>query len=201
LHFAIGDAAKSVYRVFYANPVFRARCDAAGRDFRLTQLPVILGHTHIVLGDHVRFRGHVGVGSGRVFERPELTIGDRVEMGPDILLAVNQSVRFGNGARIGGGCRFMDTDGHPRDAALRSAALPPPPEEIKPLYVAENAAIGRGSYVLKGVTIGAGATVGINSVVIADVPSYAVVAGNPARILSRNSPPRTQENNAGSSPL
>lgn len=189
LHFAIGDALRWAYRVFYANPVFRARCDAAGKDFRLAKLPVILGHAHIVLGANVRFRGPFGVGSGRVFDRPELTIGNGVEMGPDILIALNQTVRFDNGARIGGGCRFMDTDGHPRDAAQRAAGMPPPPEEIKPVHICENAAIGRGSFVLKGVTIGSGATIGMNSVVVADVPPYAVAAGNPARILHRTPPP------------
>jgi len=188
LHFAIGSTLRWAYRMFYAGPLFRARCDSVGKDFGLMKLPVISGHGHIIIGDNIRFRGHVGVGSGRVLDRPELVIGDRVELGHDILVAMNQAVRFDSGVRIGGGCRFMDTDGHPRDAALRAANVPPAPEEIKPVRVRGNAAIGRGSFILKGVTIGEGATIGVNSVVVADVPPYAVVAGNPARILSRNAP-------------
>ena len=37
--------------------------------------------------------------------------------------------------------------------------------------------------ILKGITIGRGAVVGAGSVVTKDVPDYAVVAGNPAKIL------------------
>ena len=43
--------------------------------------------------------------------------------------------------------------------------------------------IGRGATILGGVKIGSGAIIGANSTVSKDVPPYAVVAGNPARIV------------------
>ncbi|MCA1297572.1 CatB-related O-acetyltransferase [Stappia indica] len=43
--------------------------------------------------------------------------------------------------------------------------------------------LGRDALVMPGVTIGDGAIVGAGSTVAADVPPYAVVAGNPARIV------------------
>lgn len=43
--------------------------------------------------------------------------------------------------------------------------------------------IGRGVFVLSGIKIGHGAVVGMGSVVTKNVPAYAVVAGNPARII------------------
>lgn len=43
--------------------------------------------------------------------------------------------------------------------------------------------IGYGATILSGVTIGDGAVVGTNAVVTKDVPPYAIVAGNPARIV------------------
>ncbi|GAJ38348.1 putative acetyltransferase [Parageobacillus caldoxylosilyticus NBRC 107762] len=43
--------------------------------------------------------------------------------------------------------------------------------------------IGANSTILRGVTIGDGAVVGANSIVTKSVPPYAVVAGNPARII------------------
>ena len=43
--------------------------------------------------------------------------------------------------------------------------------------------IARGATVLRGVTIGDGAVVGAGSVVSKDVPPYAIVVGNPARIV------------------
>ena len=42
---------------------------------------------------------------------------------------------------------------------------------------------GANAVILKGVKIGDGAVVGAGSIVTKDIPSYAIVVGNPARIL------------------
>ncbi|WP_185984832.1 CatB-related O-acetyltransferase [Aureimonas mangrovi] len=42
--------------------------------------------------------------------------------------------------------------------------------------------IGEGATILPGVTIGSGAVIGARAVVARDVPPYAIVAGNPARL-------------------
>jgi acetyltransferase-like isoleucine patch superfamily enzyme len=52
-----------------------------------------------------------------------------------------------------------------------------------PTIVKEGAAVGSGSTILCGVTIGRRALVGAGSVVTRDVPDNAVVAGNPAKVL------------------
>jgi len=49
--------------------------------------------------------------------------------------------------------------------------------------VCKKASIGSGATILGGLTIGQHALVGGGSVVTRDVPPYAVVAGNPARVL------------------
>jgi virginiamycin A acetyltransferase len=45
--------------------------------------------------------------------------------------------------------------------------------------------LGSGAMILSGVTIGHGAVVGARAVVARDVPPYAIVAGNPGRLLRR----------------
>lgn len=39
---------------------------------------------------------------------------------------------------------------------------------------------------MKGVTVGEGAIIGVNSVVVNDIPSYSVAMGNPARVVVKN---------------
>jgi len=53
----------------------------------------------------------------------------------------------------------------------------------KEVIVEDNVWIGQYATILKGVTIGEGAIVAMNSVVTKDVPAYAVVAGNPAQVV------------------
>jgi acetyltransferase-like isoleucine patch superfamily enzyme len=52
-----------------------------------------------------------------------------------------------------------------------------------PTLVKRGAAIGSGSTLLCGITIGERAMVGAGSVVTKDVPAGAIVAGNPARVM------------------
>lgn len=52
-----------------------------------------------------------------------------------------------------------------------------------PIIVKDDVWIGFGSTILSGVTIGQGAIVAAKSVVTKDVPPYAIVAGNPAKII------------------
>lgn len=53
--------------------------------------------------------------------------------------------------------------------------------------------IGTEAMILPGVTIGDGAIVGARAVVAADVPPYAVVVGNPARVVRRRFSPEDVE--------
>lgn len=52
----------------------------------------------------------------------------------------------------------------------------------KPIVIKKGAWIGAGATILPGVTIGKYAVVGAAAVVTHDVPDYAVVVGNPARV-------------------
>lgn len=51
--------------------------------------------------------------------------------------------------------------------------------------------IGEGAFVRAGTRIGHGAVVGMGSVVTRDVPPYAIVAGNPARVIRMRFPEAT----------
>ena len=51
------------------------------------------------------------------------------------------------------------------------------------MRICRRAWIGQNAFILKGVTIGEGAIIGVNSVVVTDIPAYAVAMGNPARVV------------------
>jgi UDP-2-acetamido-3-amino-2,3-dideoxy-glucuronate N-acetyltransferase len=52
-----------------------------------------------------------------------------------------------------------------------------------PTLVKQGASVGSSATLLCGITVGEKAIIGAGSVVTKDVPAYAIVAGNPARIL------------------
>ena len=54
----------------------------------------------------------------------------------------------------------------------------------KPILIKKGALIRVGSSILPGITVGQYAIVDSNSVVTKDVPDYAIVAGNPAKIIN-----------------
>ena len=53
----------------------------------------------------------------------------------------------------------------------------------KPVLIKKGAWIGAGATILAGISIGKYAVVGAGAVVTKDVPDYAVVVGNPAKVI------------------
>ena len=60
-----------------------------------------------------------------------------------------------------------------------------------PISIGHDVWIGCDAIVLSGVTIGTGAVIGAGAVVSRDVPAYAIVVGNPARIVRYRFAPET----------
>ena len=186
VHHSAMKSCRWLFTYFYREPLFRGRCASVGKRFHLGRMPFIIGHAEIQIGDDVNFFGLVDVFSGRIFDRPILAIGNRVDVGHAVTFVVNKEIVIEDDVNIASGVRFMDTDAHPRDTAERIADLPPRPEEVKPVRICRYAWIGQNSFILKGVTVGEGAIIGVNSVVVSDVPAYSVVMGNPARVVIKN---------------
>jgi len=152
-------------------------------------MPYVVGHARIYIGDQVNFFGKVDIMSGGIFDEPKLVLGDRVDIGHNVVFLVNKEIVIEHDVNVASGVRFMDSDAHPRDTAERIADLPPRPEEVKPVRICRYAWIGQNSFILKGVTIGEGAIVGVSSVVVTDIPPYSVAMGNPARVVVKNAVP------------
>ncbi|MCB9526553.1 MAG: acyltransferase [Myxococcales bacterium] len=89
-----------------------------------------------------------------------ITVGDRVGVGPFVKILTSFHGEAGRAVPI------LDS-----------------PLEFAPVVVGDDCDLGVGSLLLPGVTLGRGVQVGAGAVVTKDVPDFAVVAGNPARIL------------------
>jgi acetyltransferase-like isoleucine patch superfamily enzyme len=79
----------------------------------------------------------------------------------------------------------MDSNGHDTDPALRWRHEAPRAEDVRPVIIRDNVWIGRNCIIFPGVKIGEGSVISAGSVVRSHVPPYAVVAGNPAKVMFR----------------
>lgn len=89
---------------------------------------------------------------------------------------------------FGGGEHRLDwVTTYPLRIALNSpgAGRDGHPHTKGPTIIGNDVWIGHGAMIVSGVTVGDGACIGAGAVVTRDVPPYAVVAGNPARVVRR----------------
>jgi len=106
-----------------------------------------------------------------VFIENDVVIGDRVTIKSGVQLW--DGVRLANDVFVGPNATFTN-DKNPRSKQKPSAFLV--------TRVEEGASIGANATILPGITIGRSALIGAGSVVTSNVPPYAIVVGNPARI-------------------
>jgi acetyltransferase-like isoleucine patch superfamily enzyme len=171
-------------RIFYYEPLMRARCARVGKDFTIVQaLPLITGNLEIHIGDHVTIDGTNTFAANRVYESPRLKIGDHTFIGWHVTISVAKEVTIGQHCLIGVNVLIADNDMHPLNSQDRRQNTAVPKEMIKPVIIGDDVWIGAGCFILKGVTIGNGAVIGSGSVVVHDVPPHSVAAGNPARVV------------------
>ncbi len=96
-----------------------------------------------------------------------------------------QRVYIGRNVLFGPNVLIMDSDGHPADRTLSDTAEH---KKMAPVTIEDNAWVGFGAMIMKGVTVGHHAVVAAHAVVTKSVPPHCVAAGNPARIVKDFTP-------------
>jgi acetyltransferase-like isoleucine patch superfamily enzyme len=185
-HFGVIVAWNYFCNVFYRYPLFQARCVSVGHHVAIDRMPFVTGPVQIHIGNHVWMGGNITISSGKALDAPKLIIQDHAEVSWNVSFAINKEIVIEEYARVSFNCRLADSDGHPRQADLRAANAPMNPRDIRPIRIGRHAWIGNSCHIMKGVTIGEGAVIGANSVVIQDIPPYCLALGNPAEVLLKN---------------
>jgi acetyltransferase-like isoleucine patch superfamily enzyme len=149
----------------------------------------------IRIGNHVsinsRFRSNlVGLTQPTVlcaYGEGTIKIGDHVGISGAILSA-RKSITIGDHVTIGGNARIFDHDFHSLTAEHRRDGKTDR-ENVKSasVVIEDDVFIGTNAMILKGVHIGARSIIGAGAVVaLKEIPADSIVAGNPARIVSKS---------------
>lgn len=144
----------------------------------------------IQIGRNCHIRGHLLV----MRLDGNIKIGDYCFIGPQTKIWSSLSINIGNRVLISHNVNIHDNNSHPLDSQerhedfvyIRNIGLQDKtniPE--KEIIIEDDVWIGFNSTILKGVTIGKGAIIGANTVILKDVPPFSVVVGNPARIIKQ----------------
>jgi acetyltransferase-like isoleucine patch superfamily enzyme len=108
-----------------------------------------------------------------------IDIGDRVFMGPSITIFGEGRVSIGNNVLMGPGSRILSST---RASFAKGTNIYDQPEVPRPVTIGNDVWIGANAVIL-GVNVGDGAIIGAGSIVVKEVPPYAIVAGNPAKLI------------------
>ena len=111
----------------------------------------------------------------RIWAPWNLTLGDYVAIGPGAELYAVDRITVGSMVTISQRA-YLCTASHDITRLLK-------PLIHRPIAVGDYAWVAAEAFVGMGVTVGEGAVVGARAVVAKDVPAWAVVVGNPARVV------------------
>jgi acetyltransferase-like isoleucine patch superfamily enzyme len=163
--------------------------DHIGADCRIAQTVTVMRfpttaetETSVRLGDRVSLYDHVRLVIGDPAQHPDtgITFGDDVIVNIGSYLSGEGGLEIGNEVLIGSHVHILSA-GHVIDDA--DASIWRNPINYGKISISRGAWIAAGATILQGISIGEGAVVGAGAVVTRSVPDYAIVAGNPARLI------------------
>ena len=133
----------------------------------------------LVRGYIVEMGKNVNIEKNAIIPPTEVRIGDNSGIGANCRLLSH--VTIGKNVMMGPYC-FFCTRNHEysrTDIPMREQGYQP----VEPIVVEDDVWFGQNVIVLPGVRIGTGAICGAGAVITKDVPPYAIVGGNPAKVI------------------
>ncbi|HZD33383.1 MAG TPA: acyltransferase [Candidatus Angelobacter sp.] len=141
-----------------------------GRNVKLSKFINLYGCT---IGDETKIGAFVEV-------QKNASVGKRCKISSHTFIC--EGVTIEDNVFIGHGVVFIN-DRLPRATGAEGELQTEADWKVEYTLVKKGASLGSGATILSGVTVGENAIVGAGSTVTKDVPKYAIVAGNPAKVL------------------
>lgn len=113
---------------------------------------------------------------------PIIELGNNVIIQQNVHLTCAQNIIIGDNTAIASNVTITDIN-HPYsdiNTPIEKQKL-----EVNPVKIGNDCKIYNNAVILPGITIGKHVTIGANSVVNKDIPSFCVAVGNPIRIIKR----------------
>lgn len=157
---------------------------AFGHEVRISPHALFFQPQYITLGSHVRIDAFCVLSAGA----EGIAIGDHVHLSVGVsLFGTGGAVRIGHFASVSARSLIYTASDDFRDGWLIGPTVPDELRRVETgdVILEPHALVGCGSVLLPGVTLEKGCVVGALSLVKRSVPSGALVAGVPARIIGR----------------
>lgn len=145
------------------HPLADVKSQNIGQDTKIWQFCVVLQHA--VIGENCNINAQVLIEN-------DVVIGNNV--------TIKSGVQLWDGTRIEDNVFIGPNATFTNDLMPRSKQYP---EAFLGITLKHGASIGANATLLPGITVGERAMVGAGAVVTEDVPAYAVVVGNPAKVI------------------
>ena len=168
--------------------------DVENKDFSSNGVPIVNIHNgKIKIGR--KFRMNNGLWSNTIgfatscvliADNANLIIGNNVGISQTTLVASGADIIIGDNVLIGGGVKIYSTDFHSLNYInRRKPDIDRENRKAASVCIGNDAFIGAGTIVLKGVSIGDRAIIGAGSVVTKNIPSNEIWAGNPVKFIRK----------------
>ena len=162
---------------------------------KMTELLFRLNHTMPMTEEYSGLLKELfgdNIGSGTYIAAPlngaalnNIKIENNVFINSNLLAMARGGITIEDDVQIAGNVSLLTNNHDPYDRMV----LP-----CKPILIRKGAWIGANAVILRGISVGRHSIIGAGSVVTKDVPDYAVVVGNPAKVVKMLDPERFEKN-------
>lgn len=125
------------------------------------------------------YKGNFVADSARLDHKQNISLGGNVYIGGDCKFFAEGGIKIGKSTQFGRECLILTTNHNYNGTELPYDNI----GFLQSVEIGDNCWFGVRCTILCGVKIGDGAIIGAGSVVTKSVPNYAIVGGNPAKII------------------